>query len=541
MICQKWTINKKLLPMKLHYLFYSLAIGSALIYFPLIAKNIGISATGLGVMFTVVPFVTTLINPLFGCITDKFKKIKFIIMFLTILHTPIYFSIIYIPEISKEKYIFNDVKFHFGDDDNTSSIFIESSQFTTKNPDNELLKCKIEYKTCNISEELCQKSFNITSKSYLNSSTVLRVTNMTLEDNITMNLCFKQLNDKYNISCLLEEEINSFLYYQFWLFVLLSSSAVIITDVIIALSDAACYESLEGRVNQFGKQRLWLSFGWGVASMFTGYIVEAVNIKNKRKTDFSVCFYIMLPLMIFDIITLKFTNMRKEKTSNNLLKDISKIFVKPHPFFFITAVFLVGAFSGLQWNYSFWYLEELGGSKILMGISSAILCFFGDIPFMFISGWIIKRIGRDNSMSLAFVTFSIWFLTASYIYEPWLIILPYLVQGPSYGLFYAAMTSYGKLVAVEGTEATMQTVMGAAFHGLGIGTGSLFGGIGFDKYGARFTYRFVGYFAIGTAIVYKLITKFIGGEASMVKETDKKEEVNIEKTMMEESITERNI
>ncbi|XP_023238118.1 major facilitator superfamily domain-containing protein 6-like isoform X2 [Centruroides sculpturatus] len=521
------TIDKKMLPMKLHYLFNSLAMGSVTIYFPLIAKKIGINATGLGVMFTVLPFLSLLFNPLFGYLTDKFKKITFVIIILTIILAPVHFSVNYIPEIERRTHSFAGVKLHCGK--GNSSTFIESSQFTMKNVENNNLECQKECQNCNKSD-----LFNVTSGSFLNNSQILRVSNITLKDNITISICSQQLYDNFSVKCLMKDNqrINSFVHYQFWLFVILITLGDIIADAISALSDAACYEALEGRINQFGKQILWTSAGYGAMSMLAGYILDYANLNNKGKTDFSLCFYMMIPLMLIDIIILKFTDMRKRKSSSkNIFKDITKSFVELHSFFFVTGVFFVGLLSALQWKYSVWYLEELGGSKMLMGICEGVICFISDIPFMLISGWIIKRIGRDNSMSLAFISLSVWFLTASYIYEPWWILLAYMVQGPSFGLFYAVMTSYGKLTAAPGTEATMQTVLGAVFNGLGVGVGSLLGGIGFDKYSGRMTYRIAGYSGLCCAAVYKCVTLFIAGENSVIKET---KEVEAEKPKIED-------
>ncbi|XP_023238111.1 major facilitator superfamily domain-containing protein 6-like [Centruroides sculpturatus] len=525
---RKCSIDKKMLPMKLHYLFYSLAAASALNYFPLIAKNIGVSATGLGITYLTVPFLAVFMNPIFGYVTDKFKKIKFIIILLIVLITPVYFSINFIPEIIKENHIISDVKLYC--DDSNTSIFIKSPHFLMRSPNNESIECQVECLTCYNDDISCRNVYYLISERLLNRSETLEVKNMTFQNNnLESSFCFLELSDNCTASCFTEDhEYNSFHYYQFWLFVVLTSLSFIVTNAVIALSDAACFESLEGRVNQFGKQRYLLSLGWGISSIGTGYIVELANANNAGKTNFSISYYIMLPLIIFDIITLAFTDMRKEKSSNNILKDVRKIFVKGHPFFLVFASFLAGAFSGVKWNYGYWYLEDLGGSKLLMGIHNAMVCIWAEVPFMFISGWIIKRIGTDNSVCLAFITLTIWFFAASFISNPWLILLPDLVQGPSYGLFYAAMTSYGKLIAPPGTEATMQAILGATFCGLGIGAGCLLGGIGFDNYGNQLTFRFVGCFSIGSAIIYKCITTFIAGERSVIKDKKRENEEKVE-------------
>ena len=43
-----------------------------------------------------------------------------------------------------------------------------------------------------------------------------------------------------------------------------------------------------------------------------------------------------------------------------------------------------------------------------------------------------------------------------------------VLQGLTYGLFYSTMATYASVVALPGTEATMQAMVSAAFEGLGM-------------------------------------------------------------------------
>jgi len=51
--------------------------------------------------------------------------------------------------------------------------------------------------------------------------------------------------------------------------------------------------------------------------------------------------------------------------------------------------------------------------------------------------------------------------------DPWWVLPIELLQGFTFGLFYATMVSYGSMVAPPGTETTMQALVGAAFGGVG--------------------------------------------------------------------------
>ncbi|KFM80166.1 Major facilitator superfamily domain-containing protein 6-B, partial [Stegodyphus mimosarum] len=74
--------------------------------------------------------------------------------------------------------------------------------------------------------------------------------------------------------------------------------------------------------------------------------------------------------------------------------------------------------------------------------------------------------------------------------DPWLTLPVALLHGPTFGIFYASMTMYGKTEAPPGTEASVQALLAVAFEGVGAGIGSILGGIGFDKFGSRNTFLY---------------------------------------------------
>lgn len=85
-----------------------------------------------------------------------------------------------------------------------------------------------------------------------------------------------------------------------------------------------------------------------------------------------------------------------------------------------------------------------------------IQCFGGELPFFFLSGWILKKIGHINAMSLVLVGFGVRFLLYSVLSNPWWVLPIELLNGVTFGLFYSTMTSYASIVAPVGTEATLQ-------------------------------------------------------------------------------------
>lgn len=149
-----------------------------------------------------------------------------------------------------------------------------------------------------------------------------------------------------------------------------------------------------------------------------------------------------------------------------MLRDIGVLFLSPAILIFFAWCIVIGLCTALVWNFLFWHLEELADAtencaesdwmKTLQGLAMGIQCFGGELPFFFLSGWLLKRIGHIHAMSLVLLCFGIRFMLYSVLTNPWWVLPIELMQGVTFGIFYSTMTSYASLVAPSGTEATLQ-------------------------------------------------------------------------------------
>lgn len=102
------------------------------------------------------------------------------------------------------------------------------------------------------------------------------------------------------------------------------------------------------------------------------------------------------------------------------------------------------------------YRDHLNWIKTLQGLAMGIQCFGGELPFFFLSGWILKKIGHIHAMSLVLSGFGLRFLLYSALTNPWWVLPIELLNGVTFGIFYSTMASYASIVAPPGTEATLQ-------------------------------------------------------------------------------------
>jgi MFS family permease len=249
--------------------------------------------------------------------------------------------------------------------------------------------------------------------------------------------------------------------YQFWMFFLFMIFSWVGMAVVVSVGDAICFELLGDQPQKYGYQRLWGSIGWGTFSIISGLLIDKFSEGHTNK-NYSVGFYLMIVLIGFDIFASSKIKTNQTKISTNIFKDIGKIFTSCRVIVFFLWCILVGLGTAMIWNFLFWHLENLAGCdntewlKTLQGLVMGIQCFGGELPFFFLSGWILKKIGHVNAMSLVLLGFSVRFFFYSILENPWWVLPVELLNGVTFGIFYATMASYASIVAPPGTETTMQ-------------------------------------------------------------------------------------
>ena len=67
-------------------------------------------------------------------------------------------------------------------------------------------------------------------------------------------------------------------------------------------------------------------------------------------------------------------------------------------------IFHTGAFYGFLSGYLFWFLEDLGGTRSLMGLTSTVSGLAG-IPILLLADTIFRKIGHANVQIIGFLVY----------------------------------------------------------------------------------------------------------------------------------------
>ncbi|XP_055373691.1 major facilitator superfamily domain-containing protein 6-like [Condylostylus longicornis] len=546
-------INTKLLPMKAHYFLYNLATGPIIANLSIIARQKGFSSTIVGVLLTALYLVATIAKPVFGWLSDHFKIHKFIFILMQGITALTFFCVYFIPSFTNQVTV--------NSNENSTELY-----FCPKEPiwDN-CLKERIEqYKIkifkCNLyckpeiwmKDKICQYSdddINCHSKFkpfkheiYLDMETIEKDSSciimkefkntLVLNNSMTTFYSDAALFAKfYEINCeatceddflkgtlankgtMSDDEILK--QYQFWLFCGLLLIGYSSNSVVISMADTICFDLLGEDSHLYGRQRMWDAVGWGVAAVLIGTIIDGISGNSVFK-DYTIVYFFCLVIILMNMLCSLKLEYTQPVKSKSILKDVGKLFKSAKIFTFFCWCCLAGFFSAVIWNFVFWHLEELSdqigqndcGSnyiKTLEGIDLLFQCLIGEIPFFFFAGYIIKKIGSINCMHITFAAFTIRFFYYSALLNPWWVLPIEALNGLTYGLLYATMTTYVNIIAPPGTEATLQGFVGALFEGVGISLGNFAAGTLFNIFGGHYAFLIFGITSASALAIHILV------------------------------------
>ncbi|XP_036326884.1 major facilitator superfamily domain-containing protein 6-like protein A isoform X2 [Rhagoletis pomonella] len=554
-------VDKELLPMKAHYFFFNAGTAPVMPFMPTLARQLGFSTVVVGTMYAILPIVGMLAKPLFGFIADRYQRHRTLFLIGEVLTAVAFFLIQFTPSIPQS---LPTVEFHCHGGASDLKYYSEFDKCIEQNLESyygdRVLTCQLY---CHANPEqwdfVCDNwlhnngsiTSNVTcpdrNNPQLNFTTFVNMSEIVMAsdhlffviphdqgqingENITLNCpreqsqfntsCQIECNDKYFHSQLVQSAAikNSDVtgMYQFWYFFIMLIVSWIGMAVVVSIGDAICFSILGERHHLYGNQRLCGSIGFGVFSIIAGVLVDKMSGGSATK-DYTIVFWMTLVIIGFDLISSTKLKHTQTHLSPNILKDVGKMFLSVRCVIFFIWCVSIGLCTALVWNFLFMHLDELGeklegcqnSMKTLEGIAMGIQCFGGELPFFFLSGWILRKIGHVNAMSLVLFAFGVRFILYSVLVNPWYVLPIEMLNGVTFGIFYSTMASYASIVAPPGTEATMQGLVGAVFEGVGVSMGSLIAGNLFAAVSGSGTFLIFGIFAFIVFVVHVCVQIYL--------------------------------
>jgi PPP family 3-phenylpropionic acid transporter len=154
-------------------------------------------------------------------------------------------------------------------------------------------------------------------------------------------------------------------------------------SAIPSFADSAALFMLGDEKDKYGRIRLGGTVGFGIASAVAGVVIQSQGIKW--------AFWGYAGFMLLALIVVQRFNFGGKVGNPSLLRDIRSVISRPQWLYFLCLAFMGGfAFITVN-NYIFPYMEELGISRTLMGLSLTIATL-SELPVLFFSNRIDKAV-----------------------------------------------------------------------------------------------------------------------------------------------------
>ncbi|XP_050598666.1 uncharacterized protein LOC126926383 [Bombus affinis] len=286
----------------------------------------------------------------------------------------------------------------------------------------------------------------------------------------------------------------------FWMYFAVRVFIGVIGGTTFAMFEGAVIAILREQKADYGLQRIYGSIGGMISSPLSGLLIDYASI-GKEYTDFRPAFYLYAGLKLISGLLMLAINLEFKSPSTNVVRDVFTVLRNIEAAALFIACFILGTAWGYIESFLFWLIQDLGGSRSLMGITITVGGIAG-IPLLVLSGPIISKIGHANVLFIGFVFYAIRLCGYSLIYNPWHTLIFEALESVTLSLSFTAAVTYAAKLSTTTTDSSIQGLLGGVYYGVGKGSGSLIGGYLMKAFGTRPTYRIFAMITLITGIMY---------------------------------------
>jgi PPP family 3-phenylpropionic acid transporter len=178
------------------------------------------------------------------------------------------------------------------------------------------------------------------------------------------------------------------------------------------------------------------------------------------------------------------------------------LFAEPQWVVLLIAIFCSGVAMSITNSFLFLYIDELGGSRTLMGLSLTVATI-SEVPIFFYAERLLRRWGARGVLMMALLAQVVRTFAYALIPAAWLILPVSLLHGFTFSAMWSASVAYAsELAAPKGLMATAQGLLGGVSMGLGGVVGALVGGLVYERYGPVTLFVAVGLVALAGLLFF---------------------------------------
>jgi PPP family 3-phenylpropionic acid transporter len=245
---------------------------------------------------------------------------------------------------------------------------------------------------------------------------------------------------------------------------------------ITSFADSATMFMLAHQKEMYGLVRVGGTFGFGLAAVVAGGVVQNYGLK--------VAFWCSAALSFLGFLVSQKLTYRPSEGSIAPKNGIGVLLTNPRWILFLALAFAGSLSLTSLNNYLFSYMTELGANGQMMGYALALPTASEALIFLF-GNWLLKKFKPYVLLVIAVALFGVRLLALAVFNTPELVLIVQFVGGLTFPAMWIAGVSYANENAPAGMSATAQGLFGAMVLGFGTSVGGFLGGLLLDQLGGR--------------------------------------------------------
>jgi PPP family 3-phenylpropionic acid transporter len=254
-----------------------------------------------------------------------------------------------------------------------------------------------------------------------------------------------------------------------------------------SFADSATMNMLEGKKELYGRLRLGGTFGWMIASLVFGILIEEHGLQ--------LAFYLFAMVMFLALLVSQGFTFKGAELRGSFMSGARNLLANRRFVLFLLMALVSGIGLSSVNNYLFPYMEELHATKSMMGLAQFISTI-SEVPLLIFSNRLLKRLKPHKLLVLGMVFTALRLLLYAAISTPQAVLVSQLMNGLTYALVWVAGVSYADQSAPSGMSATGQGLFSALIFGVGASIGGFAGGVLLEALGGRGMFLSVGVFFV---------------------------------------------
>jgi MFS transporter, PPP family, 3-phenylpropionic acid transporter len=253
--------------------------------------------------------------------------------------------------------------------------------------------------------------------------------------------------------------------------VIIASAAVAAASgSFVSTGDALALGHLgEERVGEYGRLRGWMSFGYAVANVGLGFLLQAFG------PNWALVVYAISSLMVVIWLVVVPTDSPQHERGARF-GSVGTVFRASERFpVYLLGWLVIGVAFTAAWSFLALRIESRGGGPLLVGLGAA----FGgaiEVPTFRLASRVIERRGLRATFALGCGVYAVGFLLWGLVSDPVVLSLLFPFEGAGFALLFASgVPIVGRLVP-PGLHATGQSISGMTWMGLAPIVGGPVGG-----------------------------------------------------------------